>query len=177
MDLNDPEQVLQSFVLVMAWGSGTTGSRGLRNTARALSDSDAAWKTLVCSARLLREARSAVGGAVLQAHQKFRLCGVGQSFFTKWFSYAGFAPARTWNPLILDSRVLATLNQTLQVSTRTMANDRRWAARYAAYVEQLYRWADEVTTTESPVSGERLEWIMFAHDGKPLPPACDTNWS
>ena len=175
MDLNDPEQVLQSFVLVMAWGSGTTGSRGMRNTARALSDPDAACKTLVGSTRLLREARSAARGALPQVHQEFRLHGVGQSFFTKWFSYAGFAPERAWNPLILDSRVLATLNQTLQISTRTMADDRRWAARYVAYVEHLHRWADEMTTTDRPVDGERLEWILFEHNGKPLPPVNDTN--
>jgi hypothetical protein len=102
---------------------------------------------------------------------------VGQSFFTKRFGYAGFAPERVWNPLILDSRVLATLNQTLQISTRTMADDRRWAARYASYVEHLYRWADELTTADHPVDGERLEWIMFEHNGKPLPRASDTNRS
>jgi hypothetical protein len=61
VDVNDPEQVLQSFVLVMAWGSGTTGNRGLRNTARALSDPGAACKTLVGSASLLRRAQSAAG--------------------------------------------------------------------------------------------------------------------
>jgi hypothetical protein len=176
MDLNDPEDVLQCFVLVMAWGSGTTGSRGLRNTARALTDPDAAAKTLAGSARLLREARVA-GGALRQAHQEFRLRGVGQSFFTKWFSYVGFAPERAWNPLILDSRVLATLNQTLQIRTQTMAGNRRRAVRYASYVEHLYRWADELTTPESPVDGERLEWIMFEHNGKPLPPTSDTNRS
>jgi hypothetical protein len=177
MDLNDPEQVLQCFVLVMAWGSGTTGSRGLHNTARALNDPDTACKTLVGSASLLREAQSSAGGALRQAHQEFRLRGVGQSFFTKWFSYAGFAPERTWNPLILDSRVLATLNQTLQISTRTMAGDRRRAARYASYVEHLHGWADELTTTGHRVDSERLEWIMFEHNGEPLPPASDTNRS
>lgn len=177
MDLSDAEQVLQSFVLVMAWGSGTTGSRGLRNTARALSDPDAAAKALGGSARLLREAQSSADGDLRQAHQEFRLRGVGQSFFTKWFSYAGFVQDRAWNPLILDRRVLATLNQTLQISTRTMAGDRRRAARYASYVEHLYGWADELTTTDRLVDGERLEWIMFEHNGKPLPPASDTNRS
>ena len=175
MDLNNRDQVLQTFVLVMAWGSGTTGSRGLRNTARALSDPDAAYTVLAGSARSLRAARS-LSEALRQAHRDFKLAGVGRAFFTKWFSYAGYVPGRKWNPLILDSRVLATLNKTLHVTTRMMADDdRRWAVRGAAYVEHLYCWASELTAAGCPVDGERLEWIMFEHNGKPLPPPSAPN--
>lgn len=38
MDLANENDVVSTFVLVMAWGSGLTGSRGLRNAARALTD-------------------------------------------------------------------------------------------------------------------------------------------
>jgi hypothetical protein len=34
--------LVSAFVLVMVWGSGTTGSRGLRNTARAIANEDRA---------------------------------------------------------------------------------------------------------------------------------------
>lgn len=175
MDLNNRDQVLQTFVLVMAWGSGTTGSRALRNTARALSDPNAAYTVLACSARRLRAARS-LSEPLQQAHRNFKLAGVRRAFFTKWFSYAGYVPGRKRNPLILDSRVLETLNKTLHVTTRMMADDdRRWAVRCVAYVEHLHGWASELTATGCPVDGERLEWIMFEHNGKPLPPPSETN--
>lgn len=175
MDLNNQDQVLQTFVLVMAWGSGTTGSRALRNTARALSDPDAAYAVLAGSARRLRAARS-LSESLQQAHRDFKLLGVRRAFFTKWFSYAGCVPRREWNPLILDSRVLKTLNRTLHVTTRMMAGrDRKWAVRCAAYVEHLHGWASDLTTTGCPVDGERLEWIMFEHNGEPLPPPSEPN--
>ena len=79
-------------------------------------------------------------------------------------------PGRGWQPLILDSRVYATLNETLNVTTIDMTSSRIRARRYAAYAAHIHQWADDMTADGHAVSPERLEWIFFAHNGRPLPP-------
>jgi hypothetical protein len=169
MNLDDREQVLRCFVMVMAWGSGTTGTRALRHTAQALADLGAAHQVLADSAQALRQVDLPADGALQQVHADFALSAVGQAFFTKWFSFAGYVPCRAWQPLILDSRVIDTLNKTLEKTTKMMAGDRRRAARYASYVEHLHRWPTELAQVGCATDAERLEWVMFEHRGKPLP--------
>ncbi len=171
-DLDDADQVLRAFVLVMAWGSGTSGTRGLRNTVSAVSCPDTAHKVLSNAAQALRRSKSISDHSLESVHAAFALTGVRQAFFTKWFSFAGHVPGRTWQPLILDSRVYATLNDTLGVTTISMAGTRNRAARYAAYIGHLHQWAGSLTAEGCAVDAERLEWIFFAHNGRPLPPAC-----
>lgn len=171
VDLDDADQVLHAFVLVMAWGSGTTNGRGLRNTARAVSHPGTAHVVLSNSARALRQSASIPDRSLERAHGSFALPGVRQAFFTKWFSFAGHVPSRAWQPLILDSRVYATLNDTLQVTTISMAGSHNRSARYAAYVDHLHRWASLLTAEGCATDAERLEWIFFEHNGRPLPPA------
>jgi hypothetical protein len=114
---------------------------------------------------------SATDHSIEKAHTDFSLPGIRQAFFTKWFAFAGYLPGRTWQPLILDNRVYRTLNRTLHVSTIDMAKSRRRAARYMSYVDHLHNWAQLITSEGCAVDAERLEWIFFAHNGKPLPQA------
>jgi hypothetical protein len=168
MNLDDTSQVLRAFVLTMAWGSGTTGSRGLRNTAAALTDVQRAHAMLSDSARILRRSTAISGGDLRKAHAGFVLPGVRQAFFTKWFTFAGDVRGRPWQPLILDSRVYTTLNCTLDVGTVSLAGSRIRAARYQAYVDTIYKWAHALAAEGLAVDGQRLEWILFAHNGQPL---------
>lgn len=166
-NLDNPDSVTAAFALVMAWGSGLTGGRGLRNTARALGDNVRVHALLRDSARTLRQARDPEDGALASAHRGFRLPGVRQPFFSKWFAFAGYRDGREWQPLILDSRVYASLNETLNVSTKSLAGSRRRADRYVAYVAALHAWARQVGIPGA--TGERLEWILFRHRGHELP--------
>ncbi|MGI8536246.1 MAG: hypothetical protein ACR2K2_07025 [Mycobacteriales bacterium] len=170
MVLDDRDSVLSTFVLVMAWGYGPNGSRG--NVARALVDPESAHAALSSSATILRRAESAADGAVDQAHKEFRVPGVRQAFFTKWFAFAGHSPGRDWQPLILDSHVYLTLHQTLRVTTTDLADSRRRARRYVAYVEALHSWAHELRVAEGNVDAQQLEWVLFQHNGAALPAGC-----
>ncbi|MFZ0832767.1 MAG: hypothetical protein WAM92_06710 [Mycobacterium sp.] len=108
-DMTSNDAIVAAYVLVMAWGSGTRNSRSLRNTRKSLQNLSAGAGTLRESAAALRRAGDVSDPAILQVHREFSLPGVGQAFFTKWFTFAGYAPGRNWQPLILDSRVLRTL--------------------------------------------------------------------
>jgi hypothetical protein len=76
-DLDSSEQVLRAFVLVMAWGSGTTGSRSLRNTAHAVKDPVTAHARLATAARTLRATDDQE--CLRKAYANFDLPGVRQS--------------------------------------------------------------------------------------------------
>jgi hypothetical protein len=124
---------------------------------------------LAIAAHALRGANTLGDGAIEHAHATFRLPGVRQAFFTKWFAFAGRVPNRAWQPLILDSRVYATLNDTLMISTTSLAGSRNKAARYRAYVEAMHAWARDLSADGRTVTAERLEWVLFEHNGKPRP--------
>ncbi|MBJ7385778.1 MAG: hypothetical protein JHC55_14955 [Mycolicibacterium sp.] len=164
-DLDDDAAVIAAFVLVMAWGSGTSNGRSLRNTRNALSDPAAAADELRAAALTLRSTPDIDDAGVLEAHRRFSLSGVGEPFFTKWFAFAGVVPDRDWQPLILDSRVRATLNKTLDVWLNKLSDVRRDPERYVAYLTALHRWPEQLPM---PVTPERLEWILFTHAGKPV---------
>ncbi|ONI72183.1 hypothetical protein BWI15_19120 [Kribbella sp. ALI-6-A] len=165
--LSDQEEVLSAFVLVMAWGGGTSG-RPMRNTQRALADPVAAHAMLESSAQTLRDAVSVDDGALEAAYGAWSLSGVGRSFFTKWFAFAGWSRDRKWQPLILDDRVFATLNKTLNRSTIELAGGRRRSRRYRAYVQAMHEWAGQLQDRGHDVDAKRLEWILFAHNGRAL---------
>lgn len=167
MDVADLASVLPVFVLTMAWGSGTSATRSLRNTASALADPQRAHTVLAAAAETLRNAEAEPGTLLRQAHRHFRLRGVGEAFFTKWFAFAGHVPDRCWQPLILDSRVRATLRKTLDVDLARATVERRAAARYATYVDLVHQWARDVSQKDLPADAARLEWILFRHNGAP----------
>jgi hypothetical protein len=158
--MTDESAVRQAFVLIMAWGSGTSNPRSYRNTAKALASPH-------CTDRLTAAASTCRSGALTDAYDEFSLPGIGRSFFTKWFAFAGRTVGRGWQPLILDDRVLATLNRTLNITTRSLAGSRNWGRRYAAYVDHLHLWSYELNSQGVQCDAERLEWILFRHNGKP----------
>ncbi|GFG50778.1 hypothetical protein CQY20_30125 [Mycolicibacterium agri] len=161
-DFADDEAVLAAFVLVMAWGSGTSNSRSLRYTRKALADISAAAVTLRQSAVALRSVERVDDPDIATIHRSFRMPGVGEAFFTKWFAFAGFVSGREWQPLILDSRVRNTLHTTLDVWLNQLTATHRDPERYVAYLTAMHRWA---VSLPQPMTATQLEWIMFTHNG------------
>lgn len=161
IDLGDEDTLLRAFLMVQVWGSGTTGSRTILHTASAFEDRKNLLESLRSTTAILRG--SDAPGALAQAHTRWRCAGVKQSFFTKWFTFAGACKGRHWQPLILDDRVLRSLNSTLHITTQELAGSRSRARRYQSYVETVHEWA-----AETGVDAQRLEWILFAHNGKEL---------
>lgn len=161
IDLDDENSLLRAFLMVQAWGAGTTGSRTILHTKSAFADRENLMKSLRSTTELLRGADDP--DALAEAYTRWHCAGVGQAFFTKWFTFAGVREGRDWQPLILDARVLRSLNRTLDVTTQNLAGSRRRARRYQSYVETIYKWA-----AETGVDAQRLEWILFAHNGKKL---------
>jgi hypothetical protein len=165
MNLSDDEAVISTFVLVMAWGSGTSNSRSLRNTRTALQDVTAAGTALRESATAIRAIDHLDDPAIVDVHRRFSLPGVGEAFFTKWFAFAGFAPERNWQPLILDSRVRATLHKSLDVWLNQLTETHNDSERYVAYLTVMHRWPLDLP---QPTNAAQLEWIMFTHNGRPV---------
>lgn len=165
LDMADDGAVVAAFVLVMAWGSGTSNSRSLRNTRTALQDVGAAATALRESAATLRSVQRVDDPAITDAHRRFALGGIGEAFYTKWFAFAGFLPEREWQPLILDSRVRATLHKTLDVWLNRLTDVQNDRQRYVAYLVAMHRWAAQLP---QPMTAAQLEWIFFAHNGRPV---------
>ncbi len=163
-DLADDLALLRAFLAVQAWGAGVTGTRTLRHTARAFAHREQLVSALRTSAERLREADGAV--ALAEAYDGWRCPGVGPSFFTKWFAYAGRRVGRDWQPLILDDRVYRALNTTLDVRLVDLAGSRSRAARYRAYVEAVHDWARALGAP-----AERLEWVLFLDNGRAETPS------
>lgn len=161
-DMTRDDAIVAAYVLVMAWGSGTSNSRSLRNTNKSLRDLSTAARTLRESAAVLRRSGDISDPAILEVHRKFSLPGVGEAFFTKWFTFAGYAPGRNWQPLILDSRVRSTLHKTLDVWLNRLTDVRNGPHRYVAYLKAMHHWAAQLP---QPITAAQLEWIMFTHNG------------
>ncbi|WP_111254274.1 8-oxoguanine DNA glycosylase OGG fold protein [Jiangella anatolica] len=166
MNVDDTREVLRTFVLTMAWASGLTGGRYQANTAKAILDPARAFRVLSDSAKALRHAGSLHDGALEEVHRWWSLPGVGQSYASRWWALAGHAPGRDWQPLTLDERVYATLNDTLRIGgTARLAGSRRRADRYRAYVETVHRWAVELQVAGVDVDAARIEFVLFHHNG------------
>nr|WP_199344560.1 hypothetical protein [Mycobacteroides chelonae] len=165
VDLDDDNAVIAAFVLVMAWGSGTSNSRSLRNTRKALVDVSAAVNVLRESAAALRTVEQITDPVIADTHRQFVLSGIGEAFYTKWFAFAGYVPGRQWQPLILDSRVRRTLHNTLDTWLNRLTDVHRDPERYIAYLTAMHQWAAELP---QPITAAQLEWIMFAHNGRPI---------
>jgi hypothetical protein len=158
VDLNDDVSLLRAFLLVQAWGAGTSGSRTLRHTATAFTHRDLSAGSLRSSAERLRAAQGTL--ALAEAYASWSCPGVGPSFFTKWFTFAGRSEGRRWQPLILDDRVYRALNWTLEVRLVDLASSKSRAVRYQVYVEAVHAWSRELD-----VAPDRLEWILFLDNG------------
>lgn len=160
LDVSDDHELLRTFLLVQAWGTGTSGSRTVRHTGVAFRHADVLVGNLRHAAETLRAASTPDALAV--AYDEWTAPGVGRSFFTKWFAHAGRVPSRDWQPLILDQRVLRTLNDTLGYSTQALAGTSHWPRRYQAYVELVHTWARE---DDDPATAAWVEWVLFKHNG------------
>ncbi|WP_256215972.1 hypothetical protein [Streptomyces sp. Ag109_O5-10] len=149
---DDPEGLRDLFVGVMIWGAGTTNGRAPRYTSAALGDTR--------MPHVLEATRSAVRvGELTRAYTEFTLRGVGRSFFTKWFATVDDRDAECERALILDDRVLRSVNA-LGWSSREAAGTRRWSARYAAYTGAMHEWAGSLSVT-----APWLEWLLFDLNG------------
>jgi len=157
-DLTDADDLLRAFLLVQAWGSGTTGGRTLRHTATAFAHREQLVAALRTSSERLRSADDT--SVLADAYDGWSCPGVGPSFFTKWFTFAGRRDGRSWQPLILDERVYRALNDSLNVRLVDLAGRTARSARYQAYVEAVHAWSRELG-----VSADRLEWILFVDNG------------
>lgn len=156
------EALLRAFLLVQAWGIGLSGGgRAIANTRRAFEHRDHLVASLRRTAQTLRSSGDEV--LLVTAHNQWAAEGVRQSFFTKWFAFAGRRAGRAWQPLILDRRVYATLNQTIEVDTQELAGIDDWAQAYRTYVIAMHQWADQLK-----MSAARLEWVLFEHAGADL---------
>jgi hypothetical protein len=158
-DLADDTALLRAFLLVQAWGAGVTGTRTIRHTATAFAHRERLVDALRTSAERLRHADETA--ELAEAYERWRCPGVGPSFFTKWFAYAGRRDGRDWQPLILDDRVYRALNRTLDVRLVDLAGSRSRADRYRAYVEAVHAWARGLG-----IAAERLEWVLFRDNGR-----------
>lgn len=164
-DLDDPKDVISAFTLIVVWGSGVR-SRSYRNLPRALGQPD-------CVEQLTSAAQSCRRGDLAAAH-RISLAGVGPAYFTKWFAFGGYSAGMEQNPLILDARVWRSLNHTLGIHRNDLAHRASLARRYVAYVELLHRWADELTGDGLSVDAERIEFVLFNHNGRELPAPTST---
>lgn len=166
---SDDEQLLRAFLLVMAWGNGTRSRWGFQNTARAFQDKQRLIKHLRDSRAALRQMSELDTAQLQSVAREWDVPGVRQSFYSKWFTFAGYVDERPWQPLILDYRVARTLSRTMGSSLFALTGEKRgYSAEYALYVELLHEWASQMPK-EMSVTASKLEWILFQHNGKELP--------
>ena len=57
-----------------------------------------------------------------------------------------------------------TLNYSFGITSRYLAQSSNRALRYVSYVEHLHEWS----RTLDSCPAERLKWILFEHNGKPV---------
>lgn len=154
MDLADTDAVLASYVLVAAWGSGTTNTRTLRYLPYALADPLRAAHQLATSIEAVRE------NDLVGAYERFELPGIGQAFLTRWFALAGRRADREWQPLILDTWAHKGLDAFGMSAARLAGGRPSRAVSYAAYIHTLHRWAEEVRQDNPSCRAETLEWLL-----------------
>jgi len=159
-DLDDDYELLSAWLLVQAWGNGVSSRFGRLNTAKALGHREQLLTNLRTTATLLREARDPV--EIERAYRAWQgRIGISESFFTKWFAFAGVRPGREWQPLILDARVRRTLSRPpLDASLTALAGTTSLWVVYRTYVEMVHEWGG------SPEAAQRLEWILFERNGR-----------
>lgn len=145
------------FITAMVWGRGKSNARMLPGVMRAL-DSTKCDETLAVTARCIAD------GNIEAAYRLWRLPGIREPFFTKWFWAAGYRSGGPLRPLVLDGRVWSTLSALGWNSIDAAASTRR-AKRYTAYVEAAHVWADHLSNGRSVVTAEDVEFTLFAAAG------------
>jgi hypothetical protein len=155
VDADDPITLRRLFVATMMWGSGPWNGRGPRYTAQALKDPQLAGA--------LRESRNSIlHNQPEDAYARFKIDGVGPSFFTKWFWAASLGSSLEVTPLVLDERVWASLSA-LGWNSVQAAGSRLRKRRYRAYLDTCATWAaDKPELFGGP---EDVENVLFQWAG------------
>ena len=149
-DATTDEARIRLLVATMAWGSGTTNGRGPRNTAKAVADPN-------LDSTLEKTREHVAIGDLSAAHDAFRLAGIGEAFFTKWFWACSLGFEYRQQALILDLRVRESL---------WSACGKGWSrpsgsAGYVDYIELLHDVASQLTRTYPNMTAEKIEWLLF----------------
>lgn len=156
------EARLQLLAATLIWGRGRSNGRMRDHMVNVLDrgNADGIDKVLAATSDLATRATAAA------AYRAWTLRGLRRSFLTKWLWAASCKHPPAERCLVLDDRVLATLNGPLQWSTKPAAESRRWANRYGAYVEQCHQWAAALSDKSArTVTAEDVEWALFEANG------------
>lgn len=128
------------FLATMIWGFGTRGY-GPYRTEKMLKD-------LKGRTRLTKTIEHLKQGEIIKAYDGFHVTVCGPAFFTKFFYAVGLGAALDPMPLVLDSVVMASLQDLEQDGeldaaqlVRGHSTVHRFSEGYARYVELLNGWA------------------------------------
>lgn len=164
-DFTSENDVLRLFWLVTAWGNGTKSARGFLNTKLAFANDPQIAAHLSCAATALQ--RSSSTEDLDRACLTWQVKHIAESFYTKWFAFAGTQPGRAWQPLILDKNVRSILTNTLHAPLSAIASTSRPEFQYRPYVEAVHAWAEDLKSEAT--TADEIEYALFAHNGAPLP--------
>jgi hypothetical protein len=150
------------LIAALAWGKGSGNNRMFPAFVRILSDEH-------LHTALSGSAQHAGAGRPADAYRAWRSSrakGLGEAFFTKWLWAASHIGGKSFTidaprSLVLDLRVWTTLGDpSHRWNSIVAAGTRLRAERYAAYVRDCHRWADELG-----VEAEQVEWALFVANG------------
>lgn len=140
--------IRQLFIATMLWGYGTVGY-GPWRMAHITKDIDQLDQVLMTTLRHIKygELRAAYN-TIQDAHIPF----LGQSYFTKFLYFAGLGCGINRYPLILDMRILQSLNTLL--GARLFSNGT--ADDYLNYLLTLHEWAEIIDCR-----ADSIEYLLF----------------
>lgn len=155
-------QLRPLFIAAVMWGYGSNGYGAWR--ARKMLRDPKIKQVLPLSCRHILD------GELEAARKSFVLSWCGPSFYTKFFHFAGRANNLRPMPLVLDSRVVDTLDrkapklaQKIAYCKRdahgTLADFRIKRNGYPLYVNALNDWAAKMK-----VKPDQLEFFLFGED-------------
>ncbi len=147
-ETESPSDIRQLFLASMLWGYGTVGYgpwRGAQIT-QSIEQLDSVLLTALRSIK-----RGSVGEAfntLMEAHIPFW----GQSYFTKYLYFAGLGCGIDHYPLILDTRILQSLNKLLggRIFSAGTVDD------YQKYIMTLHEWAEILDCR-----ADSIEYLLF----------------
>jgi hypothetical protein len=139
----DPSLLRRLFLATMVWGFGPVGY-GPYRTTHMLAALDA-------KAMLTTTATCTAEGRLSDAYTGFKLPKCGPAFFTKFFYSIGLGYQLTPQPLVLDSRVAASLQLLacdsgwpLYYFTKSSGYVTGFPKGYIRYLEAMHQWSVEL---------------------------------
>lgn len=141
------------FITAMIWGRGKSNARMLPGIMKAL-------RSPQCDDVLALTAERVAEGDLEGAYRSWRLPGIREPFFTKWFWATRNRLNTGPTALVLDGRVWSTLSA-LGWNSIEAAGSRRRALRYVAYVRLAHAWAGEMSRPRLHVTAEDVECSLF----------------